>query len=222
MRLGQHRHHLPPHIHCSRIQQELRDRGYVIYMKSLDRANYSDVIFRRQTGCVPCVFFQLVALSSLPSAFLPSRILLELPFEVEPAPGNTIVVTRGDLRQDVHRGDLLYISGEPYRVSRAVRMSGSRVDRNYGSKHKKNNAGEWRLVGTESWSFLSAWVPCTPGGDYSVAAVAPHVLGGQSYTYELPFTATELPLDRPYLGEAKVTEDGRPAGVKASRMGTSS
>jgi hypothetical protein len=52
-----------------------------------------------------------------------------------------------------------------------------------------------------------------------VAAVAPHVLGGQSYSYELPFTATEMPLDRPYTGDTRRTEDGRPAGVKASRMG---
>jgi hypothetical protein len=93
------------------------------------------------------------------------RILLDLPFEIEPVPGNAVVVTRGDLRPDVHRGDLLYISGEPYRVSRAVRMSGSRIDRSYGSKHKKNNAGGPGRVlclrscvhGCVSRVFLSRW-----------------------------------------------------------------
>lgn len=52
---------------------------------------------------------------------------------------------------------LLCVPGEPYRVSRAVRTSSSRVDHSYGSKHKLNNAG----------------------GDYTVAAIVPHILGGQ-------------------------------------------
>lgn len=36
-------------IHCLRLQR-MRDRGEIIYIKSLERAKFSDVIYRRQFG----------------------------------------------------------------------------------------------------------------------------------------------------------------------------
>lgn len=160
---------------CWADVEDLRDNGDIIYIKC-STVNFSDVIFRRQFG-----------------------VSLALPCQIEPSRNTDIVVTRGDLRNDVFRGDLIFINGRPYRVSRAVRTAGKGVDKFYGSKARLNNGG----------------------GDFSVAGICPHLIGAKTYTYDRPFSSTELPLDRKYDGDLPPAVDGKPGAFTISKMGAS-
>jgi hypothetical protein len=156
----------------------------------------------------------------------PEPLIVPLGMKGSAQSGSTVLKTEGDLRSDVTRGEVLRLGSEAYRVSAHVGAR-SAARGAAAAPAAASGAGKEERV---TWGSASADREVTKGGALeSATAVAPHKpgffvgaqgTGEKPYTYE--WTASELPLDRPFqplVLDAPTSSEPSPAARAAAGGG---